>query len=444
VTAAVATLTLATAATLGAQETRPSFAQPAPSPDGSEIAFVSAGDIWTVPAAGGDAHLLVSNAADETTPLYSPDGKRLAFLSNRDGDYDIYVLTLGTGDVRRLTWGDNSEELDAWSADGRWIYFADGRQDPGGQPDVWRVSAEGGTPMPVLADRYAPEFDAAPSPDGKTIAIAAVGRMAQSQWWRKGHAHIDEAEIWLATPGDPPTYKRFSTGASKNIWPMWSADGRNVLYMSDRSGAENLWSQPTSGGEATALTSFQDGRLLFPRISADGGTVVFERDFGVWRMRLPEGQPARVSITLRGAPEVAGVDHLSLSTGLGDLALSPDGKKVAFVAHGEVFATSAKDGGPAERVTHSVAPETDLSWAPDSRRLAYVSLRSGTPKLWMYDFVSRKETELTTGDGQDVTPRFSPDGTKIAYVHAGTEVHVKTSDSPPGSSGRGPSWVRRP
>jgi tricorn protease len=423
---AMLTLGLITAAPgAHAQESRPSFAQPDPSPDGSEIAFVSAGDIWTVPATGGDAHLLVSNAADETTPLYSPDGTRLAFLSNRQGDYDIYVLTLGTGEVRRVTYGDGNEELDAWSPDGRWIYFADGREDPGGQPAIWRISSAGGTPMPVLADKFAPEFDAAVSPDGKTVAIAAMGEMADGQWWRKGHAHIDEAEIWLATQGEPPQYHRLSATGSKNIWPMWSADGKDVLYMSDRSGAENLWSQPAAGGDAHALTDFKDGRFLFPRISTDGRTVAFERDFSVWTLRLPDGRPTKLAITLRGAPETPAVEHLDMSNGFRDLALSPDGKKVAFTAHGEVFATAAKDGGPAVRVTHTVAPETDLAWAPDSRRLAYVSLRSGTPKLWMYDFVSHEETELTSGPGQDVTPRFSPDGKKLAYVHAGTEVHVK-------------------
>ena len=153
--------------------------------------------------------------------------------------------------------------------------------------------------------------------------------------------------------------------------------------------------------------------------------MTFERDFSVWAMRLPDGKPTELAITSAGRAGGGRVEHLNLSNGFRDLALSPDGKKVAFTAHGEVFATAAKDGGPALRVTHTVAPETDLSWAPDSRRLAYVSLRSGTPKLWMYDFVSHQEKEITTGAGQDVTPRFSPDGKKLAYVHAGTEVHVK-------------------
>jgi len=424
ISSALLLLATAAAAPAAAQEARPFLYQPAPSPDGSEIAFVSSGDIWVVPATGGSAHILVGNEADESRPLYSPDGTRLAFVSDRDGDDDIYVLTLASGEVRRLTWGDGNEELDAWSPDGRWIYFADGRGDPDAKADVWRVSAEGGTPMRVLADRFAPEFHASVSPDGRTLAIAAVAGMAQSQWWRHGHAHIDESEIWLATVDDPPAYRKLSESGSKNVSPMWSADGSQVVYVSDRSGSENLWTQPAAGGAAQALTTFRDGRLLFPTMSADGRTVAFERDFGIWRMSLPEGTAAPVAVTLDGAPQRTGVEHLSLTSDLGDLALSPDGKKVAFTARGEVFAASAKDGGRATRVTHTIAGEGDVTWAPDSRRIAYVSRRSGTPKLFLFDFGSGEERALTRGDGSDVTPRFSPDGARLAYVRNGREVHV--------------------
>lgn len=102
----------------------PSFAEPAISPDGREIAFVSGGDIWTVPATGGDARLLVSHAATESRPQWAPDGRRLAFVSTRTGGGDLYVLALETGDVARLTWDDAAEVVDGWSADGEWVYFS--------------------------------------------------------------------------------------------------------------------------------------------------------------------------------------------------------------------------------------------------------------------------------------------------------------------------------
>src|SRR5438034_5628116 len=101
------------------QKAQPYFTEPAISPDGSEIAFVSGGDIWTVPATGGEARLLVSHPANESRPLYSPDGKELAFNSTRAGSVDIWVLTLATGGLRRLTFEDGVEQLDSWSPAGQ-------------------------------------------------------------------------------------------------------------------------------------------------------------------------------------------------------------------------------------------------------------------------------------------------------------------------------------
>lgn len=101
----------------------PAFADPGISPDGSEIAFVSGGDIWTVPASGGESRLLVSHPATESLPAYSPSGDELAFVSTRTGNGDVYVLSLRSGDVRRLTFDDGADALDGWSRDGRWVYF---------------------------------------------------------------------------------------------------------------------------------------------------------------------------------------------------------------------------------------------------------------------------------------------------------------------------------
>ncbi|HKE59912.1 MAG TPA: hypothetical protein VKB46_24545, partial [Pyrinomonadaceae bacterium] len=175
---------------------QPYFTEPALSPDRKEIAFVSGGDIWTVPATGGVAALLVSHPANESRPLYSPDGKQLAFVSTRTGNGDIYVLTLASGELKRLTFDDGLDQLDAWSRDGRWLYFSSASRDVGNLNDVFRVSVEGGTAMQVSADRYTNEYFSAPSPDGTTLAFTARG-IVSGQWWRKGHSHIDESEVWL-------------------------------------------------------------------------------------------------------------------------------------------------------------------------------------------------------------------------------------------------------
>jgi Tol biopolymer transport system component len=429
----------------------PCLGEPALAPDRAEVALASGGDIWTAPLGGGEAHLLIAHEATESRPIYSPDGKRLAFLSTRSGGGDIYVYTFASGETRRITFSDANDQLDAWSRDGKWLYFFSNSQDISGMNDIFRVSAEGGTPMPVSADRYATEFFSAPSPDGTMLAFAARGTAA-GQWWRKGHSHLDESEIWLMREGTPPRYEKLSGGGAKELWPMWSADGKSVYFVRDAKGVQNIWVKPLSGA-ARQLTRFRDGRVLWPSISYDGKTIVFERDFGIWKLDAATGQAAAINIALRSAPAAQTVEHLSLTTGFQDFALSPDGKKVALSVRGEIFAASAKDGGTAVRVTRSVAQESQVAWSPDSKQIVYASERGGVPHLYLYDFPGEAETQLTRAAEDDSAPVFSPDGSMIAFIRNAGEVRVLDLASkqervvargmlerPPFNSDRGLAW----
>jgi tricorn protease len=407
----------------------PSFSQPAVSPDGSLIVFASGGDLWTVPAGGGTAHLLVADPATESRPLYAPDGKRLAFVSTRTGNGDIYVLTLATGGIARLTWDDDPDQLDAWSRDGRWIYFSSASHDVANMNDLYRVHPEGGTPLEVSADRYVSEFFSAPSPDGKSLAFSARG-IAPQQWWRHGHSHLDDAEIWLLSELNGGSYRRLvpGTGDGKDLWPMWSPDGGRIFYTSDRNGAENLWTQEISAtGVPRALTRFTDGRVLWPTLSWDGRTLVFERGFGVWKLDTGSGAVAEVPVKLEGAPAGQGVDHQTFTSEFDQIALSPDGKKIAFLSHGDVFAAASKEGGNAARITETTGVESQVVWAPDSRRLVYVADRGdgqgdGRGRLYLYDFATGRETRLTEGPAD--TPQFSPDGKLLAFQRDRTALYV--------------------
>ena len=423
---------IAVSASIARTEPRPYFTEPSLSPDRKEIAFVSGGDIWTVPATGGTASLLVSHTANEARPLYSPDGRQLAFISSRTGNGDIYLLTLATGDLKRLTFDDGFDQLDGWSRDGRWIYFSSTSRDIGGLNDLYRISVNGGTPMLVSADRYTNEFFSASSPDGKTLAFSARG-IASGQWWRKGHSHIDESEIWLlrSFEGGTGNYERVTAaGGAKEMWPMWSADGRTLFYVSDRTdagnknGAQNIWTAMPGRSEYRRVSNFTDGRVLWPSISYDGREVVFEHNFAIWKLDTASGKASEIAITRRGASAGPAVERQRLSDQISELQLSPDGKKVAFVVRGEVFAASASDGGDAARVSNSTAEEYQIAWAPDSRRLVYVSDRDGVPHLFLYEFSSNSETQLTRDAADDATPRFSPDGKSLAFIRGAKELRV--------------------
>ncbi|HXR99569.1 MAG TPA: DPP IV N-terminal domain-containing protein [Pyrinomonadaceae bacterium] len=427
-----AIILFAFSASVGFAQPRAYFTEPSLSPDRKEIAFVSGGDIWTVPATGGVAALLVSHPANEARPLYSPDGRYLAFISSRTGGGDIYLLTLITGDLKRLTFDDGLDQLDGWSRDGRWIYFSSTSRDIGGLNDLYRVSVNGGTPMTVSADRYTNEFFCAPSPDGKTLAFAARG-IASGQWWRKGHSHIDESEIWLLRSFEDGagTYERVTVpGGAKEMWPMWNADGRNLFYVSDRidsgnkNGAQNIWTITPARSDARRLSTFTEGRVLWPSISYDGREIVFEHNFAIWKLDTENGKASEVAITRRGASAGPGIERQRITDQIAELQLSPDGKKVAFIVRGEVFAASATDGGDAARVSNSAAEEYQVAWAPDSRRLVYVSDRDGVPHLFLYDFSTNSETQLTRDAADDSTPRFSPDGKSLAFIRGAKELLV--------------------
>jgi tricorn protease len=433
-----------------AAQSRPAayMTEPSLSPDRREIAFVSGGDIWSVPVEGGQARLLVSHPATESRPLFSPDGRSLAFGSTRTGAVDIYILDLESGQLRRLTYDDAPENIDAWSRDGKWIYFSSASRDVAGMNDIFRIPASGGTAMQLSADRYTSEYHATPLADGSMV-FAARG-ISAGQWWRRGRSHIDESELWQKT-GDK--YTQLTERGAKQLWPMATPDGSRIFFVSDRSGVQNIWVRERPG-QARALTNFTDGRVLWPNLSYDGREIVFERDFRIWHMKTEGGRAEPVAISLRGAAAGPLTERVSLGTQIRDLALSPDGKKVAVVARGEVFAASAKDGGEAVRITTTAAPESYVSWTADSRKLVYVSERNGTSQVFQYDFGTESESQITNPKtAQDASPVFSPDGKFIAFIRDARSLMVYDTaakqerelaklytDPPPLLGGRSFAW----
>jgi Tol biopolymer transport system component len=410
----------ATAAAPPVPAARPYLTRPALSPDGSTIAFVSEGAIWTVPAKGGIAHILVSGQGNLTSPVYSPGGDRLAFESDRSGANNIYVLDLRTGAEKQLTFNDAGVELDAWSRNGRWIYFSSTGDNIIYMDSIYRISPEGGTPMPVTSELYINEHYAAPAPEGhEEIAFTGHG-VANWQWWRKGHSHLDDSEIWLLNFDHGRHYRQISAGNAEELWPMWSANGREVYYVSDRTGFANIWVTSLHGAPRQ-VTHFTDDRLVWPRIGYNGKTIVFARHFGIWKLDTKTGKASEVPITLRGAANAVGVTHRVFQDHFQELALSPDGKKIAFIAHGTVFAAPSSEPGRAIEITHSPFNHSELAWSPGSRRLVFVSDRGDAPHLYLYNFSTRKQTEIVS-QGEDYSPVFSPNGKELAFKRDGHQL----------------------
>jgi len=397
----------------------PSFADPGIAPDHSEIAFVSGGDVWSVPSGGGTARLLAATGGYARRPLFSPDGKRLAFVSSRPGAGGVYVVDLADGAVSRLTHDDVTPDLDAWSSDGRFVYFATPVHNLAYQNDIYRVDVEGGTSMPVLHEAFVNSMDAVPSPDGADLVYVRNGF---DQWWRRGHSHIDQSEITVEHLAD----KRFETitaGEAKDRWPMWAPDGRTLYYVSDRSGGDELWER--SGGNTRQLTRLGAGRVLFPSISRDGRTIAFERAQRLWTYDTASGTAHEISVELRGTPNLTVPAHVILTNRFSALSLAPDDKKIAFVGRGRIFAASSSDGGDAQAVPSSRGAAADLPvWSKDSRTIAYVVDRGAEQAIATYAFPDGAEKILTPPGHHDDYPHWSPDGTSLAFVRDGTELRL--------------------
>ncbi|MEH6462098.1 S41 family peptidase [Chitinimonas sp. JJ19] len=423
----------------------PLLYEPAISPDGQTLAFVSGGDIWTAPSQGGEARLLVAHPATESRPLWSPDGSKLVFSSNRSGNGDLYLLDIASNQLRRLSHDDRAEQASAWSADSRWVYFHHASHDIQRMNDVYRVAASGGTPMPVLAQRYLDESQSSPSPDGQWLALNA---RSFGQWWRRNGAHIDQDELWLAPLSGQGGWRKLSTDGARASWPMWAADGRSIWFVGNPGGQDNLYQQALDG-QPRAVTQFTTGRVLWPSLSANGQTLAFERDYGLWTLDTRSGASRQIHVKLSGSGPTPTTEKLAVGDKLEELHLSPDGKQLAFVARGDIW-LAAVAGGSASRLTRSAAAESQLAWSPDGKQLAYTSLRNGPAEIWRYNLASKTEQRVSQSAESDAFPRWSPDGSQIAYIRNGKALHSasladgKTRLLSAVQTGRPPIWADSP
>jgi len=401
----------------------PYLHSPAISPDGSQVAFVYAGDIYLVDAQGGEAELLTSHPGYDDRPHFSPDGRRIAFTSFRTGNGDLYIVDLDGGEVVRLTYHDMTDIVEDWSPDGQILYFTSNRDCL--QYATFRVSVEGGTPVCLFGDPYEAHYNLALSPNGMTLAFNNNG----DPWWRRGPNPSATSDIWLVSARVGATdFRKLPVERGKNLRPMWHPHGQGLYFMSDRDGHENIWYLPLEGKEAEQITHFQEGRLLRPNISRDGRWIVFDRDFRIWRLSLETRTAAPIPIRVRADQKTNPVTHYVTNGDLREFELSPDGKKIAYVVRGKIFADFAeKEEKPKNfsfKVSDTSFRESQVLWSPDSKKAVYLSDRDGENQLFLYDFTSRQETRLTDSPEPKGLARFSSDGKWLAFFQRPDEIRL--------------------
>ena len=406
---------------------------PAISPDGKTVAFSYKGDIWTVPANGGQARQITTNPAYDAYPVWSPDSRQIAFASSREGSMDIYVVGRDGGTPRRVTTDSGDEYPMAWRNDSTImlkasimpkatsIMFANFSQ-------VYEVSDKGGR-MRLFSD--IPMEDISVGNDG---ALLYHDNKGYEDPFRKHHQSPICRDIWLYKGGN---YTKLTNFAGEDRTPVWGGDNNTYYYLSEEDGTFNVYKRRIGETAKTQLSHYKGNPVRFLTRSTDG-TLCYAYDGAIYTLK--EGsQPVRLNLSMVADDGSDKLQRQVLRSGATEFAVSPSGKEIAFVVHGDVYVTST-DYTTTKRITDTPEQERNVNFSPDGRSLVYASERGGLWQIYQTSIVNKdekqftyatqlKEEQLVKSALVDMQPAYSPDGKSVAYIEdrgALKAVDVKT------------------
>lgn len=389
---------------------------PALSPDGKTLVFSWQGDLWSVPSAGGTARRLTVHSADDVMPKFTPAGDRIVFASNRYGNYDLFSITPDGSDLRRLTFDSGTEYPNAISPDGRWVY---GYTTNFGRIDLFKVSAGGGDLVRLTQHPLELEYYASVSPDGRRIAYGRSG--APGSWRNPLDRGANSGEIFVADNTVPLTNNRALTNNDRSdMWPMFAPDG-SIFFVSNRSGWPNLWRMNGDGSAPKQLTRHENGTLRMPAISADGKSIAYEFDSEIYLYDVASGSTKKPAIEVPRDERLNPVVDLSLTSGVSDYAVSPDGKRAVLVVRGDLFLIPER-GGTTRRLTKSPAVDFQPVWL-DPKTILFVTGRNGK-REFMTVSIEGEEKVFLSEPTDIVRPQLSPDGKWLAFNRGQSEIVV--------------------
>ena len=403
-------LVLAACGGLAAVDTADTKMLTQPAVSAARVAFVYANDIWTADLEGRDVRRLTSGAGVESNPVFSPDGRLVAFSGQYDGNTDVYVVEAGGGVPRRLTWHPVPDSAMGFTPDGKSVLFGSSRfSATRAYSQLFTVPVGGGEPT-RLEIPYA--WDAEISPDGRTVAYCPFPE-AFTQW--KNYRGGRFSRVWLFDTANKGIVKvPQPEGRSNDVDPMWV--GGRLLFRSDRDGEFNLFAYDGATKAVTRLTDFEDFPVL--SASAGAGKVVFEQAGSLHLYDVAAGRSRRLAIGVAAdLPELRERYAKGAQWARGG-SVSPSGARAVFGFRGEIVTVPAEKGDPRNLTRTPGAHEHSPEWSPDGRSVAYFSDASGEYELHVVPQDGKGEARRFKlgGAGFYGWPTWSPDSAKIAFA----------------------------
>ena len=372
------------------------------------IVFTYLADLWTANENGQNVQRLTVNRARDVYGRFSPDGKWIAFSSDRNGNLDVFVIPANGGTAKQLTTHSADDTVLGWSPDSRSILFSSNRGEDF-MPQLYLVGLNGGMPWKAGTDMG---VQASYSPDGKRIAYNQKSQV----YWRKYYRGAYQSDIMVMDVAA----KRFSQVTDfdgLDSWPMWGNDGF-IYFVSDRegSGLTNIYRVSENGGKADRVTAFKTGDVRWPSISADGRVVMFEHDFGIWKLDVNSKKVTPINLNIDAETQDNLSEMQSYNSQADDYELAPSSRRIAFSIHGEIF-TAPVEEGDLRQITDGPAREQRVGYSPDGKWLSYISDQSGREELYVVPVDgSTPAQQLTDIDTLKFNYNWSPDSRDIAFT----------------------------
>lgn len=387
---------------------------------GDQVVFSYAGDLYTADVKGGTARKLTSDVGYEMFPKFSPDGKMIAFTGQYDGNTEVFVMPAEGGNPKRLTFtatlgrddlgdrmGPNNIVM-GWTPDSKNILYRTREytfNDFTGQ--LMTVPVEGGLSkeVPLKNGGFASY-----SPDGKKLAYNYIFREFRT-WKRYQGGMADDIRVF---DFDTKKSDKITDNVRQDVFPMWASNGKEIYYISDRDNVMNLYVYNTDSKETKQMTFYKDYDIKFPAINKD--EIVYEQGGYIYKFDVNTKQPVKLTVNIENDQIYSRPQLKDVSDQISSLDISPNGERVVVSARGDIFSLPAKEGITYNLTNSSNANDSDPSWSPDGKNIAYISDKDGEFNIWLRDAFTGAERKLT----QDIKTyifglTWSPDSKSLLW-----------------------------